>query len=309
MKGIMSLQLAARKNGIGRVCFARRALIGLFIFIAPARFDAAEIPVIAPGASQFTFHQPDGAVDRTIKVWTYRPKELAADVPVLFVMHGEERNGERYRNEWQPYAARAQALLLVPEFSAAHFPGSRNYSAPRQASPDQFDRATVFAMIEQIFDQVIKTNKLTARDYRIYGHSAGAQFVHRYILSNPQARVKIAVAANAGWYMMPEFETNFPYGLKGSGLSAESLKGAFAKKLVILLGEQDTDVNHPQLSRTAGAKRQGANRLERGQSFFRAAQRQAETRHVPFHWELRTVPNVAHNNAGMARAAAPLLLR
>jgi pimeloyl-ACP methyl ester carboxylesterase len=307
----MSLQLPARKNGIGRVYLAGRALIGLFFFIAPARFDAAEIPVIAPGASQFTFHQPGGAVDRTIKVWTYRPKELAAAVPVLFVMHGEERNGERYRNEWQAYAARAQALLLVPEFSAAHFPGSRSYSAPRQASPDQSAGATVFAFaaIEQIFDQVIKTNKLTASDYRIYGHSAGAQFVHRFILSYPQARVKIAVAANAGWYLMPEFETKFPYGLKGSGLSAESLKVAFAKKLVILLGEQDADANHPQLSRTAQAKRQGANRLERGQSFFRAAQRRAETLHMPFNWELHTVPNVAHSNAGMARAAAPLLLR
>lgn len=287
-------------------------MIGLFfLLIDPARFDAAEIPVIAPGAGQFTFQQHDGATDRAIKVWTYRPKELAAEVPVLFVMHGVERNGERYRNDWQPYAARDQALLLVPEFSAAHFPGSRNYSTPRQANLEQSDGATpfAFAAIEQIFDQVIKSNKLTASDYRIYGHSAGAQFVHRFILSNPQVRAKVAVAANAGWYMMPEFETKFPYGLKGSGLSTKSLKGAFAKKLVILLGEQDINPNHPQLSRTAQAMRQGANRFERGQTFFRAAQRQAEVMNIPFNWELRTVPNVAHSDVGMARAAAPLVLQ
>jgi hypothetical protein len=75
------------------------------------------------------------------------------------------------------------------------------------------------------------------------------------------------------------------------------------------LGEKDTDPNHPQLSRTAQAKQQGANRFERGQVFFRAAERQAKKLKVVFNWQLRTVPNVAHSNAGMGRAAAPLLLR
>ena len=283
----------------------------ILLLICPLPSDAAETAVIALGAGQFTFSRHDGTADRAINVWTYRPKELAAETPLLFVMHGVERNGERYRNEWQPYAERGQALLLVPEFSAERFPGSWNYSAPRQTNSDPSDGATpfAFAAIEQIFDQVIKANKLTASDYRMYGHSAGAQFVHRFILSNPQARAKVAVAANAGWYMMPEFEGNFPYGLKGSGLSAESLKGALAKKLVILLGEKDTDPNHPQLSRTAQAQRQGANRFERGLTFFRTGERQAGELNVPFNWQLRTVPNVAHSNAGMAGAAAPLLLR
>ena len=126
---------------------------------------------------------------------------------------------------------------------------------------------------------------------------------------NPTARVKIAVAANAGRYMMAEPDTNFPCGLRGSGLIAESLKGALAKKLIILLGEKDTDPNHPQLSRSAQAKQQGANRFERGQAFFRAAERQADKLNVAFNWELRTVPKVAHSNAGMAGAAAPLFLR
>jgi len=282
----------------------------ILLLICPTQSDAVETAAIAPGAGQFIFQSPDGAADRAIKVWTHRPKELAAEATVLFVMHGVERNGERYRNEWQPYAERAQALLLVPEFSAVNFPGGRNYSAPRKADSTQSDGATpfAFAAIEKIFDQVIKVNKLTASDYRIYGHSAGAQFVHRFILFNSQARVRVAVAANAGWYMMPQFESNFPYGLRGSGLTVESLKGALAKKLIILLGGKDIDPNHPQLSRTAQAKRQGANRFARGQRFFRAAERQAEKLNVMFNWELRTVSNVAHSNAGMARAAAPLLL-
>lgn len=283
----------------------------ILLLICPAQSDAVETAAIAPGAGQFIFRSPDGAADRAIKVWTYRPKALAAEKLVLFVMHGVGREGERYRNEWQPYAERAQALLLVPEFSAVNFPGGRSYSAPRRAGSNESEGATpfAFAAIEKIFDLVIKVNNLTASDYRLYGHSAGAQFVHRFILSNPQARAKIAIAANAGWYMMPEFETSFPYGLRGSGLTVENLKSALAKKLVILLGERDIDPNHPRLSRTAQARRQGVNRFERGQTFFRAAERQAEKLNVMFNWELRTVPNVAHSNAGTAPSAAPLLLR
>jgi poly(3-hydroxybutyrate) depolymerase len=284
--------------------------LGILVFVAPVRLSAADSSVLAPGAGQFIFSHRDGATNREIKIWTYRPKTLTAEALVLFVMHGAERNGTRYRQEWQPYAERAQAVLLVPEFSAAGFPGSRNYSAPRDHSGDA-DGATpfAFAAIEEIFDRVVAANKLTANDYRLYGHSAGAQFVHRFILSQPAARVRIAVAANAGWYMMPEFNVDFPHGLRSSGVTESGLKAAFGRKFFILLGEKDTDPNHPQLNRSKAAMRQGTNRLERGQRFFRTAEAQAEKLGATFNWQLRTVANVAHSNAGIARAAAPLLLQ
>jgi len=53
--------------------------------------------------------------------------------------------------------------------------------------------------------------------------------------------------------------------------------------------------------------RQGVNRLERGRNFFAAAQALAVAEGVPFGWRLLTVPGVAHVNARMAVAAAPLL--
>ena len=284
--------------------------LGLFVLVAAARLPAADMGSLAPGAGEFIFPLQNGAARSAIKVWTYRPKTLGAEALVLFVMPGAERNGARYRREWQPYAERAQAVLLVPEFSAASFPGSRNYSAPRNTHSADADDATpfAFAAIEEIFDTVVAVNKLTAKDYRLYGHSAGAQFVHRFILARPAARVQVAVAANAGWYMMPAFDVDFPYGLRGSGVTENSLKVALGRKLFVLLGEKDSDPNHPQLNRSTSAMRQGSNRFERGQRFFRSAEFEAEQLGAAFNWQLRTVANVAHSNAGIARAAAPLLL-
>ncbi|MBM4296840.1 MAG: hypothetical protein FJ143_03780 [Deltaproteobacteria bacterium] len=272
---------------------------------------AAETGPLAPGAGQFLFSQREGAAERSIKVWTYRPKQMAADAPVLFVMHGVQRDAERYRDEWQRYAEREAALLLVPEFSAASFPGSANYSSakPKAQGADEDFAPAVYTAIENIFDRAVGSATLTTTEYRLYGHSAGAQFVHRFVMFNPRARVKIAVAANAGWYMMPDFDARFPYGLKGSGIDAARLKEALAKKLVVLLGEKDHDPAHPSLNRGAGPMRQGRQRFERGENFFQAASRAAAKLQTPLHWELRTVPDADHDNAKMAEPAARLLLR
>jgi poly(3-hydroxybutyrate) depolymerase len=281
-------------------------LCGLYL---QGQLAAADPVALAPGAGKFLFEDQVAKSSAPITVWTYRPRQMTGTPPVLFVMHGVQRDGERYRDEWQRYAEREGALLLVPEFSAAGFPGGRNYSAakPRTPSADEDFAPQVYSTIEKIFDRAMGLASLSTPDYRLYGHSAGAQFVHRFVMFNPRARVKIAVAANAGWYMMPDFDVRFPYGLKGSGIDAARLKEALAKKLVVLLGEKDDDPAHLSLNRGAGQMRQGRHRFERGQNFFRAASRAAEKLQTPFHWELATVPNADHDNARMAEPAMRIL--
>jgi hypothetical protein len=56
--------------------------------------------------------------------------------------------------------------------------------------------------------------KLDHAGYDMYGHSAGAQFVHRYLQFYDSPKVKKAVAANAGWYTFPNEAINYPYGIK-----------------------------------------------------------------------------------------------
>jgi hypothetical protein len=56
--------------------------------------------------------------------------------------------------------------------------------------------------------------------YYLYGHSAGAQFIHRHLAfigaGGHPTRIKKAVAANAGFYTMPTFSVPFPYGFGGT---------------------------------------------------------------------------------------------
>jgi hypothetical protein len=103
---------------------------------------------------------------------------------------------------------------------------------------------------------------------------------------------------------MPDFGIAYPYGLGATGMAPARLAPAFERRLVVLLGDQDTDPGHQSLRRTAEALAQGAHRHARGHAFFEHARRVAAEMDSPFAWTLHVVPGVGHSNARMAPQAA-----
>ncbi|MFZ5791691.1 MAG: alpha/beta hydrolase [Pseudomonadota bacterium] len=248
------------------------------------------------------------AKDVSVRYWL--PEDLAKNAPILFVLPGIDRDAHTYRDIWVPYARQERALLLVPQFSLQDYPGSRGYNLGnmfdakgRPIPPQDWS----FTRIEQLFDQVREEIGGTQTGYLLYGHSAGAQFVHRFVLFMPEARIERAVSANAGWYTFPDFNTPFPYGLSDTRLTDADLATAFARDYSILLGTQDTDATHPTLRTTPQAEQQGPNRYARGMAFFEAARAKAADLGVPFRWHVSTVPGATHSNAEMAGPAAHAL--
>jgi len=246
-----------------------------------------------------------------VRVFITRPLHLEADRPIVFVMHGVNRNADEYRDQWHELAKEHQFLLVVPEFNDRNFPGAQGYNLGNIFDRDDKiisrDRWS-YSAIEPIFDEVRRRFEMTTPRYSIYGHSAGSQFVHRFIFHVPEARVSQIVSANAGWYMMPDFEEDFPYGLNRSAVSRGNLAAALQLPVTILLGEEDNDPHHPNLRRSHEAMMQGDHRLERGYSFFDAAEAYARQNDIPFRWHLVTVPGADHDNRLMAPAAIPYLL-
>ena len=91
---------------------------------------AAESPLSAETASQvqqgrFVFSGWEGP---DLPVWYQLPERVSADTPVVIVMHGVNRDADRYRNEWAELAQQHGFMVLVPEFGAKDFPGSRGYN-------------------------------------------------------------------------------------------------------------------------------------------------------------------------------------
>ena len=264
----------------------------------------------AEAARVFIEVRTPGGVEQ--KVVLGRPAGLAADRPVVFVMHGAGRDVGAEFDRWYGLAKERDFLLVLPEFSAEAFPGANGYSLGNvhDAQGRVRPRSTwSFEAIEAIFDDLRQRFGMTAEGYAVYGHAAGAQFVQRFLLHVPGARVTGAVAANAGWYTMPDFAVGWPYGLQDSAVSEEHLRRALQVPLTILLGAGDSNPDDPGLRRTPPALAQGPDRVARGHAFFDAGRAAAAERGIPFGWRLAVVPDSAHDPDRMAPAAVPYLLQ
>lgn len=288
------------------------ALAGALLLIAGfvTLFRAPEPPAseqALPNAGQFVFTAWDGP---QLPVYYQLPDKVTRETPVVFVMHGVNRDADRYRDEWAALARKHGFIAVVPQFGKADFPGSRGYNTGYFVEADGTPRPRSqwsFAAIEPLFDDVRRRFGTDVPSYAIYGHSAGAQFVHRYVLFMPEARLARAVAANAGWYTMPDPATGFPYGLAASPVDQAGLKLALGKPLTVLLGTADTDRNDEDLRKTPEADAQGPHRFARGQAFYARGKAAASDMGTPFGWRLVTVPGIGHSNAGMAQAAARVI--
>ena len=259
--------------------------------------------------SEFEFANWAG---KPIKVLVFVPDKSTENTPIVFVMHGASRTAERYLNDWVPQAEDHNLVIVVPEFTVGDFPKSDHYNLghvfTRGSHKLRPEDDWTFSAIEPLFDEVVEKIGGRQTAYTLYGHSAGSQFVHRYLYYKPDARVNRYIAANAGWYTLPDFDFEYPYGFTDANIDPDMLAGFFAKDLILLLGREDTDPNADKLRQTKEARIQGPNRLARGITMFRTAKAKAEELGVEFNWQLMLVPGADHDNAKMAPAAATLVM-
>jgi poly(3-hydroxybutyrate) depolymerase len=276
----------------------------------------AAVPIndlMPPGMGNFIFKDELGNSKKPISVYYYVPKAATPESPILFVMSGTNRTAENYRKYWIGHADKYNFVLICPEFSKKYYPYGHQYHRGNVLGQygEKIPKCKwTFSAIEHLFDYIKKRtmfNKMST--YYIYGHSAGSQFVHRMLLNMPEARIERAVAANAGYYTMPDWEIAYPHGLKSLSVDAASLKCSYAKELTILLGEKDNDSKQKYLPTSSESMAQGKHRLERGRKFYELSKIEAKKLRATFAWRIDTVPGVGHSNRGMSGKAAAILFR
>lgn len=230
---------------------------------------------------------------------------------ILFVLHGVLRDPKTYLEPWVPIVEATGCAVFAPHFTREDYPGSSSYNQGNVLTPDGQVRsreAWSFQAIEDLFDEVKAWLGSTASSYAMYGHSAGAQFVHRMLLLCPDLRASIAIAANAGWYTLPTFEQSYPHGLSGLDMVESQAKQALESNLILLLGEEDAEIDDPNLRKSFRAMEQGVHRLERGLNFYEAAVSAAAILRTRLGWRKQLVPGVGHDHSAMAAHASSILM-
>ncbi|MET3893226.1 hypothetical protein ABIE41_004302 [Bosea sp. OAE506] len=267
-------------------------------------------PFQEPGRSHVIHEDVSPAGAEAINVETYVPAACTGKpCPLLIAIHGLERNAETARENWVEAAERHGLLIAAPHFDRDRFP-TRLFQ--QGGVRDEADPARwVYASIERFFDRALASGRVAGPSYVLFGHSAGAQFVHRMVLLMPAARFSTAISANAGYYTLPRRGEAggfaYPYSLAGTPATEATLATALAKPLVVMLGERDDDPAHPQLNHSRAADAQGPNRLARGRHFMAVAATEAARLKVESPWREILVPGVGHDSRRMAAAAAEAL--
>jgi len=267
-------------------------------------------------------------VDDTLLKEMILESETMISQTVVFVLHGVLRNASDYCRNWIALAEKFNLLIICPEFqdNSECFPNtSYNFGGIEKERGGKNSKNWAFTSLEGIFDLFLLAG-VNKEGYTLFGHSAGAQFAHRFMLfSGKKCRCIQAVAANAGWYTQASIKEDWvnaatttnggdvdfkwPYSLVGAPVkySIEQLILAFSRKLIVMIGQEDVGLKYLRVTPAASA--QGPNRFIRGLTFFTNAHKTARELNVPFHWQLLTVPNVGHSNKHMAFFASSMLFR
>ena len=258
------------------------------------------------GVFEYNDYKP--LADKPFNIHFYIPNSVdRTNAPILFVFPGMNRNADDYLETWITLADQYQIMVFSFEFSTSYYPNSTSYQLGYiRDLNSNFTNEDVwtFSLIEPVFEK-IKTNlNYNGNTYNMFGHSAGAQFVHRFLQFKPLSRINKAVSANAGWYTLPDTTIDFPYGLKGTTINSNDLENSFLKNLEVHLGQNDSDPNDPSLNTTDGANLQGSHRLSRGQYFILNSDSISQIMNFNSNWIKKEVPNVGHQQVYMAVFAA-----
>ena len=271
-------------------------------------YGCASADSLPAGESCWLFEESTGVNGDPVRVFTYRSAGWRPGDKIVLVFHGMNRNAEHYLAGWIAHADENSLLVLCPKFTKEKYPGTGYYHTGNIMSRTdgsgrlQPKDSRVFPAVDRLISEVKARTEAYESPVVLFGHSAGGQFLHRYALFGGNTEAVLIMPANGGLYTMPDSTVPFPYGLGGVPLGDEELAAAFAKPVVLLLGEADVK-RTSNLRMTPEADRQGLNRLERGRNFFAAAKQKAEELGVPFNWRLVTVPGVGHQGARMGDAA------
>jgi pimeloyl-ACP methyl ester carboxylesterase len=268
---------------------------------------------LSSGSGSFSFTYDVISYTKTLDVYYYIPTAKTTSTPILFVFHGTDRNAKDYRDAMVAKAELLGFIVIVPEFSDQDFPGGDTYNLGNVfVDGDNPSSGTLrpenewtFSIIEPLFDFLKTQIENSTLQYHVFGHSAGGQFAHRFLLFKPNARVDKTVVSASGWYTFPNTSINFPYGLSQSPLLGMSIPYFLSKKVYIQVGEYDDDPNDSGLRHNEYADAQGLNRKDRAISFFQFCQQLS----VPtsFNWSFHFIENADHDYIKASEKAATLL--
>jgi pimeloyl-ACP methyl ester carboxylesterase len=219
---------------------------------------------------------------------------------------------------WTAFAEAQHAIVVAPAFGGSDFGGYRALFG-RRIDADEF----VNALVDEVGGQYIPN--FSGR-FSLHGHSAGAQFAARYLVTHPE-RLEAVVLSAPGAYPFPDPSLPWPNGmaavvrdqLSGSpddGKAADQAAGsvytprpsgwlaaASEVSVTVLVGSRDTESQWPEPGQP------GSTRIERAIAWVSSMRRHAEIGGKTTGIQFVRAEGLDHDEASMAVPAQEILAR
>ncbi len=221
-----------------------------------------------------------------------------ADAPTLIAIHGISRNAAEMATRFALHGGFAKVNIITPLFERSRF---GKYQLMQTRKAQKTDSGTALFNLLRHFEAM---GEIASGKVMLFGFSGGAQMAHRMAMFYPD-RVSRLCAASAGWYLLPDLDLPYPYGL-GKGCPVAVTDGHLKVPTTILVGTRDTRIDSSVRQDPVIVERQGRNRRQRAETWVRLmTERALASSQVP-NVRLVTLENVSHDFGLCVREAALL---
>jgi poly(3-hydroxybutyrate) depolymerase len=151
--------------------------------------------------------------------YTYVPTSVPERPEILVLVHGTppenetaESNAQFYIASWIDFAQEHGYILIAPAFNQEDFSsrlGDHALSGYRGLFGREIGADEWVLRLVKAYQQAFE---LVNEQFYLYGHSAGGQFVGRFLVTHPEI-VKKAVITSAATYPQPTTDVAWPFGM------------------------------------------------------------------------------------------------
>lgn len=231
-----------------------------------------------------TFIESDS---RAIPDYFYRRGTAAMPGRTLLLLHGISRNAAELAARFAAAEQWDEWTLIAPIFEKKRF-GQYQQALARPGKIRSDDAIT--ALIGRIFDD----EGLSVPPVHIFGFSGGAQLAHRYAMLHPRGVAGVYAMA-AGWYLMPDADLPYPYGLAERVAMPCLLADALRVPIVAAVGALDTRCDNVVRQEPIINQKQGRNRRVRAQKWQKAMNDTAARMGINSAVSSQLIANGTHN--------------
>ena len=153
--------------------------------------------------------------------YVYAPTSMSPKPDLLVLVHGTpaetwsvDETAKYYIDHWIDFAKDEGTILIAPSFSDENFSSRKGEIEDKMTGYRGLFGREIGAdeWVLRIVDAYQQEFGEMGEKFSLYGHSAGGQFVGRFLVTHPE-RVERAVITAAVTYPQPNLEVTWPYGM------------------------------------------------------------------------------------------------